>query len=603
MAEGHFKYLKHQIPLITIAVTSVLCITISIFVLKSGYFIVFQNLFYIPIIISCFFYKKRGFIFSVILACIYLMLILAFTKESSVILLAVIRAFIFIFIAGIITYMSLLHKQVKELRITNVYTRSLIEASLDPLLVIAADGKVMDVNAATETATGYTRTELIGTEFSNYFTEPEHVRSIYQDVLLAHSHRNEPLEIRHRDGHVTFVLYNASLCQDEKGQIVGVFAAARDITDHKQAEESLRESEERFHDLYENAPVAYFSIGTDGLIRQCNKSASEMLGYGVQEILGRPILEFYADTAQGKEKASLIFKRFLEGEAIVDKELQLQKADGTRVWGSLTVNPVRNTKGQIMESRSVIVDITERKQAENELKQYHNHLEELVRERTIELEAFSYSVSHDLRAPLRTIDGFSQAILEDYEDKLDAQGKDYLLRIRTSTQFMGQLIADMLKLYRITSTEIDIAQVNLTQIAISVINELQQSQPERLVDIKIADGLEDSADPRLIHIALENLFGNAWKFTEKQEKAEIEFGTTKKDGKKVYFIRDNGTGFDMEHMDKLFAPFQRLHSVAEYPGTGIGLATVRRVISRHGGKVWAEGKSGRGATFYFTLQQ
>ena len=226
-----------------------------------------------------------------------------------------------------------------------------------------------------------------------------------------------------------------------------------------------------------------------------------------------------------------------------------------------------------------------------------------MRERTIELEAFSYSVSHDLRAPLRAIDGFSQALLEDYENKLDTQGKDYLMRIRTSTRLMAELIEDLLKLSRVTRSEMDIVPVNLTRMARSIMDGLQKSQPQRLANIKIADSLEDSADPRLIRIVLENLLGNAWKFTGKKTIAEIEFKSIKKDKKKVYFIRDNGAGFDMEYGEKLFAPFQRLHNVEEYSGTGIGLATVKRIIIRHGGTVWAEGEPGQGATFYFTLHE
>jgi len=225
-----------------------------------------------------------------------------------------------------------------------------------------------------------------------------------------------------------------------------------------------------------------------------------------------------------------------------------------------------------------------------------------VRERTAELEAFSYSVSHDLRAPLRTIDGFGQALLEDYDKKLDTQGKDYLARIRTATSTMAELIEDMLKLSRITRSEMDIIKVNLSNIAKSITDELRKSQPQRIVNIKIADSLEDWADPRLMRIVLENLLGNAWKFTGEKEPAEIEFGLIKKDKAEIYFVRDNGAGFDMEYEHKLFAPFQRLHNIEEYPGTGIGLAIIKRIIHRHGGKVWAEGEPDKGATFYFTLQ-
>ena len=244
------------------------------------------------------------------------------------------------------------------------------------------------------------------------------------------------------------------------------------------------------------------------------------------------------------------------------------------------------------------------------VKEAHDNLEQKVHERTQqlevaiqELEAFSYSVSHDLRAPLRSIDGFSQILLEEHSAQLDAQGRDYLRRVRLASQHMEQLINDMFKLSRVTRAEINIDKVNLTQIARSVINGLQESKPQRHVDIRIADDLEDNADSRLMHIMLENLLGNAWKFTEKQTTAIIEFGFTKEGKKKIYFVRDNGAGFDMTYMDKLFTPFQRLHTAEEYPGTGIGLATVRRIIHRHEGKIWAEGQVGKGATFYFTLHE
>ena len=244
------------------------------------------------------------------------------------------------------------------------------------------------------------------------------------------------------------------------------------------------------------------------------------------------------------------------------------------------------------------------------VKEAHDNLEQKVHERTQqlevaiqELEAFSYSVSHDLRAPLRSIDGFSQILLEEHSAQLDAQGQDYLRRVRLASQHMEQLINDMFKLSRVTRAEINIDKVNLTRIARSVINELQESKPQRHVDIRIADDLEDNADSRLMHIMLENLLGNAWKFTEKQSTAVIEFGFTMEGKKKIYFVRDNGAGFDMTYMDKLFTPFQRLHTAEEYPGTGIGLATVRRIIHRHGGNIWAEGQVGKGATFYFTLHE
>jgi len=218
-----------------------------------------------------------------------------------------------------------------------------------------------------------------------------------------------------------------------------------------------------------------------------------------------------------------------------------------------------------------------------------------------ELEAFSYSVAHDLRAPLRSVDGFSQALLEDCADKLDEEGKQYLRYVRESAQQMATLIDDLLTLSRVTRSDLTRVQVSLTDTASSVLAQLRRGQPERRVEAIVADDLVAKADPRLIKVALENLLGNAWKFTGKEAEARIELGLAPLNGEPTYFVRDNGAGFDMAYASKLFGVFQRLHSAAEFEGTGIGLATVQRIVRRHGGRIWAEGDVGRGATFYFTL--
>jgi signal transduction histidine kinase len=243
-----------------------------------------------------------------------------------------------------------------------------------------------------------------------------------------------------------------------------------------------------------------------------------------------------------------------------------------------------------------------------ELKNARDDLEQRVIDRTSqleqannELEAFSYSVSHDLRGPLRGIDGFSQALLEDYADRLDAKGQDCLRRVRAASHRMAQLIDDMLTLSRVSRGEVRRERVDLSALARNILAELKEADAQRRVEVCLAEGVTATGDARLLRVVLENLLRNAWKFTGKHDSARIEFGVSESDGKRVYFVRDDGAGFDMAYMDKLFGPFQRLHAGTEFEGTGIGLATVQRIIHRHGGSVWADAAVGKGATFQFTL--
>ena len=269
----------------------------------------------------------------------------------------------------------------------------------------------------------------------------------------------------------------------------------------------------------------------------------------------------------------------------------------------------RDEVGQLSRAFDVMTDalvhdIAERRKAEEKIKKLNEDLEHHVAqlvESNKELEAFSYSVSHDLRSPLRGIDGFSLALLEDYADKLDDAGRDYLERIRLASQRMAQLIDDLLNLSRITRSEMKRERVDLSRIAQDIADRLKKNHPERTVEFVVSGGLTAYGDERLLRVALENLFGNAWKFTGAHEQSRIEFGSAKRDGRAAFFVKDDGAGFDMAYVDKLFGPFQRLHASSDFPGTGIGLATVQRIIHRHGGRVWIEGEVEKGATVYFTL--
>lgn len=361
--------------------------------------------------------------------------------------------------------------------------------------------------------------------------------------------------------------------------------------------ERKRTEEER--DRFFNLSLDMLSIaGDDGYFKQLNPAWESILGWTDEELLSKPYLEFVHP--EDRESTIAEAQKLSRGIFSISFENRYICKDGTYKWLQWKAIPLPDKQLIYASTR----DIHDRKEADDAIKRLNEDLRSnaaKLETANKELEAFAYSVSHDLRAPLRGIDGFSQALLNNYADRLDEQGKDYLQRVRAASQRMAQLIGDMLDLSRISRSEMQQTKVDLSLSVKTIADELRQSHPARQLEWKIAEGVVVTGDARLLHQALENLLSNAWKFTEKHPRAVIEFGVTSRDGRPVYFVRDDGAGFDMAYAQKLFGVFQRLHTVTDFAGTGVGLAIVQRVIHRHGGRVWAEAEIEKGATFYFTL--
>jgi len=782
----------------------------------------------------------------------------------------------------------------EALRAAGNYNRRLIEASLDPLVTIGPDGKITDVNTATEKATGHSREELIGADFSIYFTEPRKAREGYEQAFREGEVWDYPLKLRHKDGTVISVLYNASVYRSKEGAVVGVFAAARDITDLERAMSAVSESEARFRSLVTAISEIVWTTTPEGLVRDdiptwcaytgqtcdevkgsgwtkalhpddlertlavwqqavkdrspyrieyrlrrhdgvyryfaakgvpvidvsgtirewvglCtdihdsklaeekilhlasivessddaiigkaldekilswNLGAQRIYGYRADEIVGRPVSVLVP--ANLRKELDGIMERLKCGVSIEHFETARVRKDGQLICVSLTISPIKDSIGKVVGASTVARDVTERRllekrelmrvkilenltkgiplreilteivlhieqenkdiiasillldketgrlllgaapslprfynetihgmpigqgigscgtaaftgkrvvveniqthpfweafrdlavrarvascwsepilssqgsvigtfamyhripyaptdrdldlmksmagltsvviehrQAEEKIQKLNEELEQRVIARTAqlesankELEAFAYSVSHDLRAPLRSIDGFSRILLEDYADKLDEAGRENLQIVRNASQRMAHLIDDILQLSRLNRAQLRLLPVDLSALAATVADDLRKLEPERKVDFQIEPGCIALADGNQMRVVLENLIGNAWKFTGKHPEAKIEFGREMRDGSPVFFLHDNGVGFDMKYAPKLFGAFQRLHTTSEFPGTGIGLASVQRIIHRHGGKVWIEGRVDGGATAYFAF--
>jgi PAS domain S-box-containing protein len=611
----------------------------------------------------------------------------------------------------------------------------IVKYANDIFLLTDGDLNIVEVNDRAVQVYGYTREEMLKLNDRD-LREPETLSQLYDQIKIVKETDEAFYETIHKRKNGSTFPVEASLRIVEIEGKNYYQAIIRDITERKKAEESLKESEEKFRSLFENAILGIYRTTPEGKIIDCNPALFKMLGFDSLEELAKRNLEldgfesgysriefknkieiegeiiglesvwlkkdgtpiyvsenakvikdkngkflFYEGTVEDITERNLINNVLRESERKLreaqemahlgywfwdvktgnvewseevykifrlnpkkftpqidsimalspwpednkrDKELinraienhepgfyeqKFLRPDKSIGYYSSTFQGNYSEKGELISIVGAIMDITERKKADDKIRRLNEELEQRVIERTSqleqsnkELEAFSYSVSHDLRAPLRGIDGFSLALYEDYFNKLDEKAKDYINRIRNSTLRMDKLIDSMLKLSRVTRFEIHYNKVNLSALAFEIVENIKIENKKRKSDFIIEENIFVEGDKYLLGILLENLLNNAWKFTSKNDKAVIELGTFKKDSETVYFVRDNGTGFDMKYYDKLFGAFQRLHSKKDYPGTGIGLATAQRIVHRHNGKIRAESEIDKGTTFYFTLK-
>ncbi|MBI4928883.1 MAG: PAS domain-containing protein, partial [Anaerolineae bacterium] len=465
---------------------------------------------------------------------------------------------------------------------------------------------------------GVKEEDILGKHHYQVFPEmPQKWKDVHERCLAGAIERNDDDYFERLDGSITYNRWECRPWHQVDGSIGGIVLYSEVTTERKLMEEALRENRAILQAAMDNSPAGIaIADAPDGKLRYVNDAGLMIRGGDRQQIVeGIGIDQYVAswqlmdlDGRPLKPDEVPLARAILFGETNSREFIVRRESDDDRIVLA-NAAPILDEDAKVKAAIVVFSDITENKQAEAKIRKLNTELEARVADRTAqlitanqELEAFSYSVSHDLRAPLRSIEGFSAILLEEYAESLDEVGKHYLARIKEGSERMGQLINDMLHLSQVTTlSEFHREHVNLSELAAQIAAEFSAESPQRKVEFDIAADLIVSGDENLLKIVLENLLNNALKFTVRRETAIIQVGMIEHDGKPTYFVRDNGAGFDMAYASRLFAPFQRLHSSQEFPGTGIGLATVQRIIHRHGGRVWAEGAVDNGATFYFTV--
>ena len=458
-------------------------------------------------------------------------------------------------------------------------------------------GVVIDANLTGAGQLGVNKSELISRPFSAFLADSEDRKTFFDHcaaVLRTGAGAACDLKLKRKDG----TLFSARLQSIvvKKNDVVMpeyVRSVVSDVTSLKEMEQRLRDSEEQYRLMAETSSDVIFQLNEEGRILYVSPAVNRY-GFKPEGITGSFFMA-YVDP-RDHAKATDAFRRAASGSRVDMLELRLRNATGESYYSEINVTPVMK-RGAGVVIQGISRDISARKSLETALKQTNVDLATVNKE----LEAFSYTIANDLRAPLRSIEGFARAIIEDYTDRLDTTATDYFSRIRAAAHRMDQYIEAMWAMSRVSRRALAENTVDLHEVVEAIAGDLRRKQPERKVDFVIAEGVKVKGDREMLRIALENLLDNAWKFTGGRQTAKIEFGVIEEDGKRNFFVRDNGAGFNMAYANTLFQPFHRMHTDAEFPGIGIGLAIVRNIIERHGGQIWAESSVDKGATFFFTL--
>jgi PAS domain S-box-containing protein len=505
----------------------------------------------------------------------------------------------------------------EDLRAASLYARSLLEASLDPLVTISPEGKITDVNQATELVTGVPRGRLIGNSFSEYFTAPRQAEEGYHKVLSDGLVRDYPLTIRHVSGRTTDVLYNATVYRNEAGEVQGVFAAARDVTERKRLEEELRVASLYARSLIEASLDRLVTISPEGQITDVNEATERATGVPRGRLIGSDFSDYFTEPDQARAG----YQKVLSDGLIRDYPLTIRNLAGHTTDVLYNAVVYCNEAGQVQGVFAAARDVTERKRAEAELSRYRDHLEELVQQRTSELETanthlqhttaelvrsnqeleqFAYVASHDLQEPLRAVTGYLGLIEQQLGDELDDKGRHHVAGAVQGAARMHTLITDLLALSRVGSRGQAFESADLNTVLDQALNGLGVSIQETSATITRDPLPTLRVDAGQIAQVFQNLIGNALKFRGERS-PEIRVSAQQKPGQWVFAVRDNGIGIEPQYFERIFLVFQRLHTRQHYPGTGIGLAICKKIVERHDGTIWLESKPDQGSTFCFTI--